>query len=253
VPLENMNAYDLLLKGRALLTKPDRGTNSEARALFEQALKLDDRYAAAYAALGWTYYIEASAGWTEFTGDSLDKAAELGTKAAALDPNLAQAHQLLGFVYLARREYQRAKDHTERALELNPSDPYSYATYGGILLWLGDAKGTIKAMETAVKFDPHLDWEFLYVLGFGYFLDQRYGDAARVLEPISDASSDDYSVWLGLAATYAQQGRNDDAKRAAANVLRKWPFFRVQPFVDQLTDPKAQQFMADSLRKAGLT
>jgi TolB-like protein len=197
VPPENMNAYDLLLKGRALVYRANPSTNGEARTLFEQALKLDDKFAPAYASLGWTYYHEASNGWTEFTaGDSLSVAAELGLKAVALDPNLAEAHQLLGFVYLARREYQQAKDQTERALELKPSDPYSYATYAGILLWMGDAKGTIRAMETAVKFDPHLEWTFLYVLGFGYFLDQRYADAARVLEPIADASSDDYSAWL---------------------------------------------------------
>jgi hypothetical protein len=36
-------------------------------------------------------------------------------------------------------------------------------------------------------------------------------------------------------------------------ILRKWPFFKVRPFVDQFTDAKFKQFVADSLYKAGLT
>lgn len=250
-PPGDLSAYDLLLKGRALTQRPDRRQNLEARRLLEQAVALDGSYAPAQAALGWTYYFEATYGWAEFVGDALGKAESYAERTVALDPDLTEGHQLLAFVYLARREYRRAKEQTETALRLNPSDPYSYASLGGILLWTGDAKGTIAAMETALKLDPQLQWDFLYALGLAYVLDRRYEDAIRTLEPLADTATD-FSPWVGLAAAYAETGRSADADRARANVLRLWPFFKVQQFVEQFDDDRARDAMAASLRKAGL-
>ena len=63
------DAYDYFLRGRALLPTSDRSQNREARALFERAIAVDPRYAAAFAWLGQTYLTEATAGWTEFAAE----------------------------------------------------------------------------------------------------------------------------------------------------------------------------------------
>ena len=102
-----MDAYDCVLRGWALAFG-DRPDLLAARALFEKAIALDPRYAAAIAALGWTCHAEAASGWTEFAGDSLKRAEAFANQALMLAPELADAHQLLGFVYLTRGEYDRA-------------------------------------------------------------------------------------------------------------------------------------------------
>jgi adenylate cyclase len=68
---ENLDAYDLVLRGRAALLRLSRSDNREARRLFEQALQLDPNYAAAYAWLGLAYRYMATLGWTEFPDDML--------------------------------------------------------------------------------------------------------------------------------------------------------------------------------------
>ena len=51
-PPSNLEAYDLVLRGRDLLRRDSRVAQSEARRLFERAIELDQGYAPAYAGLG---------------------------------------------------------------------------------------------------------------------------------------------------------------------------------------------------------
>ena len=54
-PTANMAAYEIYLQGRYLLALRGGENLEEAARLFEQAVEIDDSFAAAYAALGKTY------------------------------------------------------------------------------------------------------------------------------------------------------------------------------------------------------
>ena len=222
-----------------------------ARAMFEKALALDPRYAAAIAALGNTYEQEAVNGWTEFPADALGRAESLARQALALSPEISDGHQLLGFVYLSRGDYDRGLVECKRAIELNPSDASSYASLGQILMWSGDAPGAITAVEKARIFDPTPQSDYAFVLGYAYFFTGRYEDAVGVLEPL--ASGSDYPIYAALAVAYAGVGRIEDARRAAAQVKRLSPFFDAATFARQWRDDKSRRLIADALAKAGLT
>ncbi|HUF45366.1 MAG TPA: tetratricopeptide repeat protein, partial [Aestuariivirgaceae bacterium] len=250
-PTDNLDAYDYLLRGRAHLARRERSDNITARALFEQALKLDERYAEVHTALGWTYYLDATRGWVEFIADSLKRAEEAALTAMRLDPELSEPHQLLGFVYLARNEYDRARTQLDRAIEINSSDAYSYSARGSVLMWSGEAEEAIRMIELAKRFDPLLRPEYLYNLGFAYYLTGRYDEAVRLVEPIASRGSN-YMGYAVLAASYAMLGRDEEARQAAREVMRRWPFFEVESFVDQWPDPDARAKMAEGLRRAGL-
>ena len=158
-----LDAYDYVLRGWALAFG-DRADLLTARASFEKAITLDPRYAAAIAALGWTYHAEAVSGWTEFAADSLQRAEALARQALGISPELADAHQLLGFVYLTRGEYDRAIVEARRAIEINPSDVYSYASLGTTLTYSGDAAGAIsrvregQGVRSYPRVEPFQSW-----------------------------------------------------------------------------------------------
>jgi hypothetical protein len=97
-PTENLEAYDYLLRGRDAYGRNTRAANTEARALFEQAIQLDPAYASAYVALGWTRLRAAISGWTEFRDKALQEAGDLAGKSIALDDSNAEAYRLLGSV-----------------------------------------------------------------------------------------------------------------------------------------------------------
>ena len=53
--MDNMEAYDLLLRGIEPFFRFTQETNAQARQLWEKAVALDPQYAEAYAWLSWTY------------------------------------------------------------------------------------------------------------------------------------------------------------------------------------------------------
>jgi adenylate cyclase len=136
-PTDNLDAYDLVLHGRDAHARGTRSANSDARKLFEQAIQLDPNFASAYAALGKTRTKAASAGWTEFPDDAYQQSERLAQKAIELDKDNAEAHRLLGEVYLYRRQFDLAIGEIGRAVELNPSDAEGYLYRGGLLVTLG--------------------------------------------------------------------------------------------------------------------
>ena len=151
-PPSNLEAYDLVLRGRDL-SEGNRGAQSEARRLFERAIELDPGYAAAYAGLGRLDVYVAESGYTNDPDAALTRAERNGRKALSNDENVG-AHVLLGRIYTFRGDYDRALDELRRAVEINPSDPEAQSGLADALLWSGNPGAAIEAMRK-VAADPH--------------------------------------------------------------------------------------------------
>src|SRR6266568_4267919 len=181
-PPNKLEAYDLVLRGRASMTRQTRSANVEARSLFQRAIDIDPSYAAAYVGLGGTYLRSLTLGWTDQPVETLKRVQNLATTAIRLDGSNTGAHGLLGTAYLQFRQYDQAIDELKVALDLNPSDAETYARLGNALLFIGALEDAIKAAETAIRFDPNLDVGYVWELGTAYFLAGRTADAVRVME-----------------------------------------------------------------------
>jgi TolB-like protein/class 3 adenylate cyclase/Tfp pilus assembly protein PilF len=250
-PPDNLQAYDYLQRGREYLRRNTRADNREARRMFETALQLDPSYATAYVGLGYTYVAAAFSGWTEQVMESVLKAKEYGQKALELDGSSGEAHALLGTVYLNLGEGERAIAEIRQAIEINPNDAKSYAMLGGALTYSGRPEEAVKAFELAMRLNPDMDVGRFNPVGWAYYLVGRYEDAVKVQEAALRRSPNDYYVHAGLAASYAQLGRDIDAKRAAENTLRTWPFFSAVEFASQFSDVNYVAIVS-GLSKAGL-
>jgi len=248
----NMEAYDLVLRGRELMTRLSRTAHSEARQLFERALAMDSSYADAFVWLGRIDLSAVAMGWTGDPDAALKRAEDLAHKAIALDEFNPAAHVLLGRTYARMREYERAVDTLKRAIELNPSEPDSHAGLGDALLWSGDAAGAITALETATAMDPRLSAEDLFSLGAAYFLEGRSADTIRVLERTTNRREGNAFIYAVLAAAYAESGRDAEAQTAAAAVRKLNPFFDVDRFGSLFKDAKHRARLAAALKKSGL-
>jgi class 3 adenylate cyclase/TolB-like protein len=253
-PPENLDAYDWFLRGRQRMPSTTRAENEEALAAFKRALALDPNYAAAYAGIGFARYEQVASGWTEFVGETLGEAERLAHKALALDPMLVEGYVVLGAVNLNRAEYDRAIRELDRALELNPSHALAHGFRGAVLMWSGRTADGVAALETALRFDPGSPTAVMN-LGFAYYLSERYEDAVRVLERGHVRESTHIlQIYrhVALAAAYAQLGRDEEAARARAALLRLNPFFEIEPFIRQFRDPRQGAKMGEGLAEAGL-
>ena len=106
-PPSNLEAYDLVLRGRDLLRRDSRVAQSEARRLFARSIELDQGYAPAYAGLGGADVQAVEAGWRSDPDAALSQAEANGRKALSYDENVG-AHILLDRIYTLRGEATRS-------------------------------------------------------------------------------------------------------------------------------------------------
>ncbi|MDX1428805.1 MAG: adenylate/guanylate cyclase domain-containing protein [Rhodothermales bacterium] len=248
---ENMEAYDYYLRGREYLSHIDRSSNLRARELFEKAIDLDVRYSAAYVGIGWTYRTAVGHGWTEFVDQALQKAHDFAQTALRLE-DVADAHGLLGSIYLARGEYELARDALERAIDLNPNDADSLSVLGAVMLYTGNTAEAVRVYERVMRFDPNANADTLYDLGLAYFLLGQYANSIKTLERGKSRNPALPFIRAALAAAYAEAGRVEEAQREAASTLRLHPFFDLASFGSKFVDPKDRERIVNALRKAGI-
>ena len=251
-PPNNLEAYDLVLRGRDLRSRLTRSANAQARDLFERAIALDPNYAPAYVGLGTVDLTSVLQGWTQFPGEALERAGDLARKAIELDDLNPAAHALLGDLTVRSGDYDRARDELRHAIELNGSDAESYAHLVAVLLWRGDIAGAIAAGELLSQFQPDIPVATGFELGMAYILGDRGEDAVRILERAVDRNPGNLYSNVMLAVAYATVGRQQEAERQAKNVRQRFPTFPRDQFGSALRDPALRAKLDHALEKAGL-
>jgi tetratricopeptide (TPR) repeat protein len=116
---EDLGAYDLYLRGMALVELLDRPANEKAIVFFKRAIDKDANFALAYCGLARAYVEQDG-----FVNDKslLDSAVQNCRMAIALDPSEMRGYEQLGRAYFAKGWYAQCDKALEKALELGPDD-----------------------------------------------------------------------------------------------------------------------------------
>src|SRR5437016_11252129 len=132
-PTKDPNAYLLFIQAHDYANRPDHFHDDSLKAeeLFEQAIKLDPKFAAAFAGLSmvesWMYH------GFEPTPARREKARLNADESLRLAPNLAEGHLALGFsYYYCDRDYERALAEFEIARRDLPNEAQAYLAIGAI-------------------------------------------------------------------------------------------------------------------------
>src|SRR5262245_16357327 len=154
-PTENSDAYLLFIQAHDYANRPDRlhDTSLKAEELFEQAIKLDPKFAAAFAGLSmvqsWMYH--------EFdpTPARREKARLNAVESLRLQPNLPEGHLALGFsYYYGDRDYERGLAEFEIAKRDLPNEGRAYLAIGAIQRRQGKWAESTANLEKGVTLDP---------------------------------------------------------------------------------------------------
>jgi adenylate cyclase len=251
-PPNNLEAYDLVLRGRDLLSRSTRSANAQARDLFERAIALDPNYPPAYVGLGQVDMRASNLGWTQDPVEARERAEKLAQKAVTLDDLSSSAHALLGDVAVNFGDYDRALEELKRAIDLNGSDAESYDHLVTVLLYRGDIAGAIAAGELLAQFQPELPDGTALDLGMAYVLADRGADAVHILERDVDRTPGGLYANVMLAAAYAAVGRQQEAEQQARGVRQRFPTFSRDRFGSALRDPSLRAKLDGALKNAGL-
>jgi adenylate cyclase len=248
---ENLEAYDYVLRGEELVLSGGRSATIKAKEMFRRAMELDSRYASAYVGLGWAYYIEAVAGWTEFPLKAMEKALSLGQQARDILETDADVHALLGSVNLRLENYDLAINQLNRAIELNPNHALSHLRLGTIMLFVGRADEAIQLLQAGLRYNPYSDPDDYGRLALAYYIKGNYDDVIRTLQKDLVRSPKNPFHHIILAAAYAQEDLMEEAKRSAETVMNLFPFFEVDSSFTLFRDPEDRDKIIEGLRKAG--
>jgi len=246
-PTKDWRAYDYFLQGRELA---HRYRSIEAEGWFARAIALDPGYAHAHA---WRSMVITSKYVIEGTRDStaIDEALAGAQRALELDDADAWSHQAMGYALLWRGQLDLAGAHFDRAIGLNPNDVNIACDRANFLLYADRLDEALRSLDAALQrdpFPPMWAWEVRGSVLYGL---KRYEEAIAAYRNV-DA---DY-FWMPafLAASYAQAGQVENARRALAEFLRVRPGVTVGNYDKILLSPWSnwRDHVLDGLRKAGL-
>jgi serine/threonine-protein kinase len=207
-PTENIEAYDLYLKGRdALRGQQDLKNVQSAISLFEQALQKDHAFPLAYAGVAdasLVMYRETKNGfWSA-------KALAAAQQAGSLNQNQPEILLALGSVYNASGRTAEAIAELKRALEVSPSSDEAYGRLGSAYLGSGRSSEGIQALKKAVEINPYY-WMNYNNLGNAYYQLGDFTNAAECYRKVIELDPNNPYAYNNLGAVLLQSGRFQEA------------------------------------------
>ncbi len=232
-PTENIEAYNLYLKGRnALGGTPDQKTIQTSMNFFEGALQKDPNFALAYSGLADAnlamYAQNKDKHWS-------DQAVQAAKKAAQLNNQLPEVHFALGSAYAATGQTTQAIAEDKRALELAPNSDEAYRRLGNAYIANGQKEEAIRALEKAVELNPYF-WNNLSALGNAYYRLGEMEKAVKAYQQIVQMEPENSVAYSNLGAAYYTMGKYDESIAAFQKSLQ------IKPTADIYTNIGTEYF-----------
>ena len=154
-PTDNLEAYDAYLKGRYFFNRPSDQNLSKAILQFENAVRLDPNFAAAYSGLSDAYLWAAFNEGFITAAEGKPKARTAAEKSLQLDEASAEAHTSLAN-YLSWYEHDWAASEREfrRAIALNPNYAFAHDQFALTLACQGRLSESETEGRRAAQLDP---------------------------------------------------------------------------------------------------
>jgi adenylate cyclase len=246
---ENMAAYELVLAGKTLHHRSNRDANAQALEHLDRAVEIAPDYAHAWAWRACTFGQAVGYGWVEDT--TLERAIKYLNRAQELDDKDSDVHRLASAVGILQNDFDAARRHQEKALQLNPNDDLIVVQQGELLTWTGAPEEGVVWIKKAMKLNPYHPERFWGHLGRAHFVARQYDDAIDCFRKLSGG---DEIVHVSLAAAMGAAGDEKGARRHGAEVLRLAPDFTVTNYLATLhySRPEDEMHHRQALQLANL-
>jgi len=207
---QNVEAYNALLQGNFYYNRRTAEDLRKAIGYYEEAIRLDPRYALAYAKLsiaagnlGSTFANLA----TEELKETMAKARATAKRSLELDPNLADAHAAQGLI-LHRVDFNfgTAEAEYRRAFELAPQNAGAMANLAALLSTLGRFDESVALHKRAIALDP-LRSATHFNLAYDLTAIGRYDEAEVVLRKAIELQPQSAESHMSLAVIQILRGR----------------------------------------------
>jgi len=224
---DDMEAYDLYLKGRYFWNRRYKGGLQKGLEYFNQTIKKDPSYAPAYAGIADSLSILGLFGWLP-PKEAFPKAKATALKAIEIDDMLAEAYSSLGWInMLYDWNWTAAEKAFKRALEIDPDYAIGQLWYALYLLYMGRFEEGTSTIMKALELEP-LSLLINGNLGATFYFKKEYDKAIeQLLKTLEMDPNYLLSYWF-LSGGYAGKGMWKEAIAAiekAVALSEESPFF----------------------------
>jgi serine/threonine-protein kinase len=260
-PTVDLQAYALYLQGRAHTLRYTTEGFQKGLEYFERAIQRDPGYAVAYGGIAQAYVELAETGVMN-PDEAYPRAKAAAERAIALDPDLADAHTMMGYVKMTYEfDWTGAEREYKRALELNANSANGYDLYGRFLQSLERYDEAIAMQTRAQELDPIVnktdvataylrasryqeaidlakraieidlaDPRPRFTLGWAYLGAGRVAEGLAEMEHAIDMAAPT-NIWLAqLGEAYGLNGKRDKAEAILDQLLERARTSYVSPY-----------------------
>ena len=221
-PTENVEAYDLYLKGRENMRQEQQVKKVQAAIdLYQKALAKDSGFALAYAGIA-----DASLSMYRHTKDSFwsDKALRAAQQAEQLNANLPEVHFSLGSVYTDTGKTAEAIAELKRAVELASKSDEGYRRMGQVYTVIGRKPEAIEAYKKAIELNPYY-WENYDALGGAYYSFGENEEAVAAFKKVIELEPDNAAGYDNLGVVLMRMERWKDCIPNFQKALQLQPYY----------------------------
>ncbi len=146
-----------------------------------------------------------------------DQALQVLLNASAMNEMSVETWNYLGVVYYRKKEYEKALESYQHAIELDPKFAVAYNNLGTLYLRMFLEKRnpemiaeSMDSFDRAIKIDPQLASAY-NGRGSAFKFSNRVSDAVRDWKKALEIKPDFIDVYFNLGVTYLQAGNKDEA------------------------------------------
>ena len=209
---QDLEADRLYWKGRLLMKQSVRTPETLRKAInyFKLAAERDPQFALAHADLAGAHESAAVLNLLP-PREMFPSAREAVRKALELDPNLSEAHAVMGSIaWEYDYDWHAGERHLRRAIELNPSNASAHSNLAELLNMWGRHDEALAEIDRAQQIDP-LSSNTQAIEALLLLYARRYEDAAWQAQATLELDPYSYLAHMYAAAAYEFLGSYDKA------------------------------------------
>jgi adenylate cyclase len=209
-PTEQMDAYDLFLRGRQNIWTLEAVRINEGHALLERAIELDPRFAAAHALIAVARVLGCY--WAGGSGqEDLPRGRQSAERALELDETCALAWAARGTIrYHHDWEWDEAEHDLKSALALDPNESLTHFFLSILYFICERFEEGLTAAEAGIQLDPHSAFQHTQV-AYCQWLLGKDKQAEQTLTTAIERHPGDFNLHNVLGVLLRRAGRFEEA------------------------------------------
>jgi adenylate cyclase len=252
----DLDAWELSLRGSWYFHRRSKEHNGKARALFEEALRRDVMLPLGWYFLAMTHQRAIINQWSADLGQTLREMNGVCEEFARHHPNDPGLHVATAYAAVYAGDRRSAQVRLREAIDLDPNAAPAYSLYGQTLAMTKEVDEAIEQFELALRLSP-CDaevWSVQTAMALCHFVADRYDEMLRWSQRAVRSRPDMPFPYGAVAAAKAALGDAEGATAAVREMLELEPTMCVRGLARVLgaIHPEIAARYLEALRRAGV-